>query len=878
MKKKLLLLPPPKIVILIIASALFTALYIHGKIQAKVASQENWQFLIADQVGAQSILNVGKNISFDEQSIFFSDGKGLIHSLNKRSGRVNWTTQIENHSPFTITHDESYIYVSSFDRSIYKIQKKDGLVAWKFTNPNFFWPDTEVVFDENDQCVFFADRGGFLYAIDKVTGTPMWQKKLDNIDNSKIFVEGSIHFGFLYQTDQHLLVDHFPSSTIYTIDKQSGETISQKQSALKINIEPQKDVLFFQNKELRIKNNVISQPKLELVDKNQELIWSYQTEHRVNANEIYQDGERIYYLSANNTILESINSNGKNPNQSRLKKRNFRLTENFAVHHPFQNSNPQVDVTYHAIKLPTTIKKKIEQLSYTLHNIVKLFSFSVDTLEKKDFIELTLTHEDNFYRNKFIQVNIEAIFTHAESGVKKRIKGFYYDKNTWKVRVKLEEGKWNYQIKIRTPFWQKKIKDSMTVKNKPKDRLTIIGNGFATKNKLFLPIGLQDTIRDLNRDGNPLNDMGLAMQANPPTQVSDYKFTDLDTYLDIYKEEASVNTLRYGPDNWAPSIWKDLSSYEDFAMDISGNLQGDAITTLATEKDYRVMMSIFAFYPPYISDEAIAKKANRRVLMVYLDYVIARYGAMVDIWEIANEALPSLAWQNFISDYLHDNDPYKHPITTSLEEVNLNNSELLSIHYYPHEPKNNRELIEQIEKIDSEYNWSKAKIISEFGFAKVNHFLGSADVFRKHAWIAAMQKIGFISWNTGYGLFEHPLNGNIYLGPNERNYLKVLSDLIPPLSTTAISEKRAHKNANLVLYGLKDEQHEIYYLIKADFENQSIDTNSQLTMDFKRNATLQFYNPSTGHMIKKLFVHANNSTPLFLPWETDDLVIKITYQ
>ncbi len=80
------------------------------------------------------------------------------------------------------------------------------------------------------------------------------------------------------------------------------------------------------------------------------------------------------------------------------------------------------------------------------------------------------------------------------------------------------------------------------------------------------------------------------------------------------------------------------------------------------KREYRVMMSIFAFYPPHSSRKAFAKKSNRKVLKKYLDYVIARYGASVDIWEITNEAIPILEWQNFISDYLSENDPYKHPL------------------------------------------------------------------------------------------------------------------------------------------------------------------------------------------------------------------------
>lgn len=836
-------------------------------------TDKHWQFLITDQIGAQSILNVGKNLTFDEKLLYFCDGKGLIHALDKKTGQVHWTTQIENHSPFEITQDDSHIYVSSFDHSIYKISKKDGSVVWKYFINNFFWPDTEVVFDQNDENIFFADRGGFLYALNKDNGQEIWKKEFGAIDNTKIFTEGSIHFGFIKQTDDDLLVDHFPSKTLYTIDKKTGEIRSQKQSELQINLTPKKNSVIYGNLELRIKNNVISQPKLELVDKNQKLIWIYQTEHKVNADEIYQDEERIYYLSANNTILESIKLDGKDPNKNPLEKINFKLTENFAVHHPFKNSNPQVDAKYQPPQFATKIKTKINDLAFILQNFKQLFLFKITNEVKKDFVEFTIEHEDEFYVNKFTELKVEATFKNKSDGSKKVVKGFYDDKNTWKIRAKLEKGNWDYQIKIKTPFFRKTIKGSLIVENEFKNDLKITGNSFTINDKLFIPIGIQDVIADSNKDGNPLNDMGFAKQATPPTEKRDYSFTDLNSYLDTYKKEAGMNIFRYGPDNWAPPIWKDLSSNDTFAMDLSGNKKGDAIIEMAREKEYRVMMSIFAFYPPYISKEAFEKKENQKVLTTYLDYIIARYATSIDVWEIANEAIPSLEWQNFISNYLYENDPYQHPITTSLEETRLVHSDLLSIHHYPPSPKSNQELVTQIEKLENEQSWSKAKIISEFGFAKTNYFTGSADTLRKTAWIFTMQKMGLITWNTGFGFFENKFNGNIYVGPEERFYLKIITDFMPIFSSSAINEKRIDEENGIVIYGLKDEAQELYYILKTDLTK----TTKELSLNAKKDGAVVLLNPKTGQVIRKESLPAGTDRKIALSMIEDDLVIKIIY-
>lgn len=837
--------------------------------------KKNWQFLIVDQIGAKSVLNAGKNLTFDKQAIYFSDGKGLIHSIDKHSGQIIWLSQIGDHSPFEISQDENYIYVASFDSSIYKLDKENGYVVWKFTIPNFFWPDTEVVLDEDDENVFFADRGGFLYAINKESGREVWKKEFISIDNSKAFVENTIHFGFISQDqDQdHLIVDHFPSATLYTIAKNTGDVISQKKSDLDFNLKETNSSIYFNDHELKILNNVIDQPQFELVDSDRNLIWNYQTKHKINNHELYQNEDRIYFLSANNTILESIKINDENPNEETFKKINFKLNENFTVHHPYKNSNPQVDATYRPINWSFKLNQLKNYLKYLFKNTKDLYAFEVSLDEKPDYLEFSIHHEDNFYKNKFTAVNIEVLLQNKNSKEEKLVKGFYFDKNTWKARVKLDKGEWNYQIKIRTPYWRKTIKDSLIIEKPISENLKIVKNGFVLNDEMFFPIGIQDTIIDLNKDGNPLNDMGYAKHEIAPKTVEEYNYLNLEEYLDIYKNEAGMNIFRYGPDNWAPHIWRNLSSFENFAMEIEGNHEGDSIIESARKRDYKIMMSIFAFYPPYTSKESFIKKENQRVLTQYLDYVIARYAAVVDVWELTNEALPNLEWQNFISNYIYENDPYKHPITTSLEEPRLEKSDLLSIHHYPPAPENNLQLIEQIEKITSKHNWSKASIISEFGFANSNHFPGSAEALRKNAWILIMQKTGLIVWNTGYGYYENENNGNLYLGPEERQYLKIINQLMPNLSTSTINEEMRDEQENLMIYGLKDNKYEIFYLLKLDGDRKQ----KMFTTILKLGGKAQFIDPANGNTLREESFGASEEVNFSLPFFEDDLLIKIIY-
>lgn len=837
--------------------------------------ETNWQFLAENQIGAKSVLNVGKNLTFDEKFIYFSDGRDTIYSLNQKNGQINWKSKLRDHSPFQIVQDDTSLYVASFDSHIYKLDKKNGYIVWSFAIPNQYWPDTEVIFDENDQYVFFADRIGFLYALDKNTGHEIWKKEFETIDNTKAFKEDSIHFGFLKQDEDWLIVDHFPSKTIFVIDKNSGEIISQKNSSLDIDLKQSQQLSFFDKYDLILDKNVIDQPIFNLLDKKQNLIWSYQTRQKVNLKEIYQDKNRMYWLDINNQILSSIVVKSIAPKDQDFRKVNFKIEESFSKHDLYNtNPNPHIHYQLRSMDWQSIIKEKINYYKYLLSHFSQLAQFDVNVEEKLDYLEFNILHQDNFYQNKFTQVKISGELWNKFTEEKIKVNGFYYDKNTWKLRVKLDPGEWQYVIRIGTLFWRKKIVGTAQVNGKKQSNLSIQYNGFALEDSIFSPVGLQTEFIESDKDGNPLDQLGYALQKIPPIDPDNYRYLPFDEYLEINRNEASMNIFRYGPDNWAPSIWQNLVSCRQFAMDINGNHQGDYIIEEAKKREYRIMMSIFSFYPPHSSQEAFAKQSNRKVLEKYLDYVIARYATSVDIWEITNEAIPILEWQNFISDYLSKNDPYKHSITTSLEEPKLNNSNLLSIHYVADTPTSNKDLVDKIISFNSNYEQGKAKIISEFCFKDANYFVGSADWLRKFAWIFTFQKTGIIFWDTGLNFYQNleTENSNVYIGPKERMYLKTLANFLPPINIAATNKFYLNNENKLAIYELQDENNYLFYLLNLDLISQV----QKLSIEVKKNGSIIFIDPKTGHVLQKTSVNKGQQG-LMLPAFNDDLAIKISY-
>lgn len=839
-----------------------------NRMLSQVQTDPSWQLLIENGINLKSVLNAGKNLTFDEFSLYLVDNEGLVHSINKHTGNINWRTQIGAGSPFQINVDTNHLFIAAFDSRIYKIDKRDGHIDWVFTIPNQFLPDTEAAVDTDLGLVFVADRGGFLWALNKNTGVIHWSQQFSSIDNAKIFINQTIHFGFIKHESKLLRIEHWPSQTIFFVNKTNGEITDQQRTPLKIEFPTNRQVFYFEACRVELIYSIIDQPQFHCLSEKGELMWSHQTPHKINTQEVYQDNNRLYYFDVNNQLLSSVHIDHVPTNKNQFRKINFQIVEDFSKHTPYKKlGNQQIDYVKKENFMSVWLQqwlKRLKHISYVLGNYQDLKKFEVTTTQAGQYAEFSVRHQQNFYRNVFTDLQINAELTHTQTQEKLSIKGFYYDYNLWQVRAKLTKpGEWKWQITSHTPL----------TKNTQRGTIYISMSDLQeNKNGNSLTLGLQDVIIDQNQDGNPLNQLGYAKELLPPSQKEDFAYLPFDEYLDLYAV-AGINLFRYGPDNWAPAIWRNLANHKEFAMDVNGNLQGDAIIRAAKDKDMQIMMSVFSFHPPYTSVEAISNKKNQQVLQLYLDYIIARYASLIDVWELANEAKPSLQWSNFISDYLAQNDPYQNPITISLEEPKLNNSELLSIHYYPEWPKDNLDLKQKITKFHQLHPWPQRKIISEFGFAKANHFPDSDVWMRKFTWIFATQKIGLVFWNTGYGLYEHHSNGNIYLGPKERGYLKVISDFWPPLQQEAKSQNYQLTDG-VEVYEVGDEKYKILYLLQLTNKTQY---NVKIRLQLSQKASVQGIDPSSGKEILAQKLDAGEQV-INLPTLSDDLAIKIIYK
>jgi len=282
------------------------------------------------------------------------------------------------------------------------------------------------------------------------------------------------------------------------------------------------------------------------------------------------------------------------------------------------------------------------------------------------------------------------------------------------------------------------------------------------------------------------------------------------------------------------------------------------------------------FYPPYKTKEEIEKKENQEALEIYLDYVIARYSAKIDLWELSNEAEAHYLWYKFVTNYLKENDPYQHPISTNWETNSAKNLDFLSIHWYNPDSTDPGFLSNQIAYLNQKYQDSnQAILISELGFKNLSYFQNSSESMRIITWLSIFQKMGVIFWTQGQnGIYKNLDNSNIYLGPIERSYLSILNNFLPENMFLPIEKEfLLIPNLQTQVYLLKNNNFILAYLLKVD---QSIKNQDYLDLDIKDQARLQWINPKTASIIREEFLEKGEQK-ILIPDFNLDLAMKINY-
>lgn len=907
-----------------------------GRIYAfdKKTGKEKWRFV------TPGLFKVDTPPFISEDLLYFGSRNGILYALDRFSGEKKWefkTRGIDNSQLVVdeiIIHfgqfslDENNVYINSAtDETIYALNKRTGEEEWRFKSHQYMFGMPVV----GKKIVVFSSKGGFLYGLDKYSGQLRWRQWVGQHDNKKI--EDDIVYykngkGNLYTLDSqtgkekwnyskkefvvnggkiYLVTSTFENSgQLIILDRQTGEINWQFNSPGTINYPPQINngmIYLGSGGNLYALDAQDGQEQWQFIALGMVEYISVISEGIYLLNDVGGGRVLIHFIDKKtgekkwHFLIDDIDLTTTIENEGNL----YFLTKD---HHGFfvlKKNQAKERVELVKIEKINELDKSKLNLSIGQKTLKLIKALSVDSEKKQievisetdkldtyDIYELIINHDDSFYNNVWEEVDVLVTFTH-EDGVGYFVKGFYYDKDIWKVRFSPPAiGKWSWKLTFKTPITKKTSEGSFVARKSNALGFVRIHSTNPYRlvfenEELFNAIGLQDCVLDKNHNGDPLDQWSIGKKEKPDKDPKVIRYSDLETYLRSYGPSgAGFNLFRWNIDNCSYKLWRDIVPGNNF-YDINQGIRGDELLKSLKENNFRIWMTIFGFKLPLIntiSEEdsytglKFSKKETEKAIKSYLDYVVARYSSYVDIWELANEANTDEDWVKLMAEYLRSVDPYNHLVTVSWERPDLLPIEINSVHWYERESELISDLL-VVNKITEAKKWKKPVVFSEHGNRKSNWDGTSALRMRIHTWTAFFKEAVLIFWNTSGKLFQHDTKStNIYLGPKERQYLRILQDFTREIDGDIKQEAIDFKNKEIRVYGLKSDSYFLAYLYNGKSRNQLVDTS--VTINLSKSGFFEWINPENGQVLGGGRIDSGTQS-LTTPWFKIDLALKIRF-
>jgi hypothetical protein len=528
-------------------------------------------------------------------------------------------------------------------------------------------------------------------------------------------------------------------------------------------------------------------------------------------------------------------------------------------------------------------------------------SHNADSVPRHGLLELSFRYNGS-HDNNFFDVALETIFT-APDGVQRRISGFYYGGDLWKVRFRPDEpGRWTYTYAITSTaglhMQGAGAFDSVPsdlegpVRRHPENPYRwVFANG-----RPYFPIGLQDGI---NAQGARLRNMHIDGETRPARsrQISP------EEYFAIYGQ-AGFNLFRFSQRNSSHSLYDDLDHYRE-----DESLATDQLLATAREHGFRTVFGFFGNHDkwaPGIRPLRPLRRLLRRVLGTrqeaimapdnveiiakekrFIDYAVARWGVYVDFWELLNERTASDEWATLMAEHVRSVDPDHKPIGISWEKPYLPAIDLNTPHWYESESEFQSDLRVQQQAVKWKQE-GKPVIVGEQGNRGMNWDPLSSLRMRLRTWTALFQEVSLIFWNTSWsktGMFyggpRPEAAANIYLGPEERSFIRVLRDFASRLDAGMRMMPVEVSSPDLVrAYGLLSSATAAVYLHHFDNHVTAV-RGVQITLDLPVSAGSygtrvgNWIEPSSGDLLARVQVPPGRQR-LGVPPFRVDLALLIT--
>jgi Domain of unknown function (DUF5060)/Protein of unknown function (DUF4038) len=483
--------------------------------------------------------------------------------------------------------------------------------------------------------------------------------------------------------------------------------------------------------------------------------------------------------------------------------------------------------------------------------------------------ELNIRHTDSAFVNVWDGPSISASFI-SPSGQKFLVSGFYHSKGLWKTRFSPPEtGTWRWTVEWRDGSGIQNAKGVLEaskggtgpVRRHPQNAFRLV---FAD-GSLYPAIGIGDCIT-----GPSVGSMrwGFDGELRPSSDHHGGSTTDIDTYLSAYSR-AGFNVFRWSVDSCSFKLWDRVEPSGNVYLEAEGK-RGDDLVIKLREYGFHVYMVLFN-RPPYPTDASDPAKMD--AIKRYVKYVVARYGAYVDFWELMNESDAEDKWYSIVASYIRSIDPYAHLISTSNPRPDLSVIEINSPHWYQKEDEFSSDTVTIAKIQNAKAAGQKPVIFGEQGNSGQNWDERSALRMRIRSWTAFFNEGFLIFWNSSFAKDYRADAANIYLGPQERSYIANLqafaksidSDVrIAPITVSPATEVNGYALSSSQMFAAYLHNHK-------DHKNPTRGTSIQIQIPQK--GVAYWYSPETGTTLPGFTLSAGPHTLQVPPFFIDIALI-----
>lgn len=511
--------------------------------------------------------------------------------------------------------------------------------------------------------------------------------------------------------------------------------------------------------------------------------------------------------------------------------------------------------------------------------------------------ELTLAYSTGQVENPWEDVRVDATFA-TPSNRRIQARGFYYERDRYKLRFAAAEvGTYTYSVTVGGPAGR--VAGTGSFRSVPSDNRGFVRVSEDNPYRLnfddgsaFNAIGINECLDDNDENGK-LDEIQMDGGLRAEGQETDpgAPVVDIGTYLQAYGAAgAGFNLFRWNPDNCGFAIAERISLDGNRYFERQGKL-GDDLLETARREGFRVLFTLF-FKAPYPTAADRPREAD--AVKRYIDYVMARWGADVDIWELTNETVAPPAdgadhapagdadpqhaaapaadrgagreadpspdhdedaaaptsdqvpdgWLRMAAAHLRANDAYKRMVTNSYPRpIDATLFDARSPHWYETEPAVESDL-STTRQID-DAGEGLPIIFGEQGNMGLNWDPGSAVRLRIRSWTAFFEQSVLLFWNLSFAK-DCPCLG-VYLGPQERGYIRALQDFTAGTAGNLRPIDMPVDGAGVRAYGLASSDTVAGYL--QHFADHGSSTTAAVEVDVPFDGVARWVEPSTGKVL-----------------------------